>query len=98
MSYIIDPDELMVAAEESMFGMGNAGFCIACGEEADGGGAGRPELPLRSLRKAQGLRRARASPDGVRDLIEPSLRRTRWMRLGVDSNTKRGKLPWHNSN
>ena len=36
MSYIIDPDELMVAAEESMVGLGDAGFCIACGEEADG--------------------------------------------------------------
>jgi hypothetical protein len=28
--------ELELAVEESMFGMGNAGFCIACGFEQDG--------------------------------------------------------------
>jgi hypothetical protein len=32
----IDPDALIAAAQESTFGLGNAGFCIACGEEADG--------------------------------------------------------------
>ena len=36
MGNIIDLDALISAAEESMFGMGNAGFCIACGEERDG--------------------------------------------------------------
>jgi membrane protease subunit (stomatin/prohibitin family) len=32
----IDLDEFMAAAEDSMFGMGNAGFCTECGMEADG--------------------------------------------------------------
>ena len=36
MGNIIDLDALITAAEESMFGMGNAGFCTACGEERDG--------------------------------------------------------------
>jgi hypothetical protein len=29
----LTPDVIMAAAEESMFGMTDAGFCIACGEE-----------------------------------------------------------------
>ena len=33
---IIDPLELLDAAEASMFGMENLGFCIACGGEHDG--------------------------------------------------------------
>ncbi len=32
----INNDELMAAVEESMFGMGSAGFCLACGEQQDG--------------------------------------------------------------
>jgi hypothetical protein len=33
---LINVDALMEAAEDCMFGMSNAGFCIACGEESDG--------------------------------------------------------------
>lgn len=29
-------DRVMDAAKEQMFGMGNPGFCHACGEDADG--------------------------------------------------------------
>lgn len=29
-------DRVMAAAESEMFGTDNPGFCIACGEEADG--------------------------------------------------------------
>ena len=29
-------DDIMVVAEEQMFGMGNGGFCIACGAEIEG--------------------------------------------------------------
>jgi hypothetical protein len=36
MENIIDLDTLISAAEESMSGLGNAGFCTACGEERDG--------------------------------------------------------------
>jgi len=36
MSKTINSDELMRAVEESTFGLANAGFCRACGEEADG--------------------------------------------------------------
>ena len=32
-SNIIDPQEILEAAEASMFGMENLGFCIACGAE-----------------------------------------------------------------
>ena len=32
----IDPERLLEAAREQMFGDGNAGFCTACGQEADG--------------------------------------------------------------
>ena len=30
----LDPDAVMEAAHESTFGLGNEGFCIACGAEA----------------------------------------------------------------
>ena len=33
---LIDPDVLLESAEEQMFGMGNAGFCLSCGEEQEG--------------------------------------------------------------
>ena len=33
---IIDPDRLLEAAQEQMFGTENSGFCIKCGEERDG--------------------------------------------------------------
>ncbi len=33
---VIDPDELIRACEDSMFGLGNAGFCINCGYERGG--------------------------------------------------------------
>jgi len=33
---LIDPQELLDAAEASMFGMENLGFCIACGGEHSG--------------------------------------------------------------
>jgi hypothetical protein len=33
---VIDPAELMQAAEDQMFGMGNSGFCVGCGAERDG--------------------------------------------------------------
>ena len=33
---LIDPDAVLAAAEEQMFDMGNAGFCISCGEEQEG--------------------------------------------------------------
>ena len=29
-------DKVMPAAEDQMYGLGNAGFCLACGEERDG--------------------------------------------------------------
>ena len=32
----LDPDEVLSAAEEQMFGLGNSGFCVSCGEEQDG--------------------------------------------------------------
>ena len=32
----INKDVLMAAVEDSMFGMGNLGFCLACGAERDG--------------------------------------------------------------
>jgi len=32
----LDLDVLMAAVEDSMFGMGNPGFCLACGAERDG--------------------------------------------------------------
>jgi len=32
----LNPDRIAALAEESMFGMSNAGICIACGEEQDG--------------------------------------------------------------
>ena len=32
----VEPGEILAAAEEQMFGMGNAGFCIRCGMEHDG--------------------------------------------------------------
>ena len=33
---VLNREAVMAAAEESMFGLGNAGFCTACGEERDG--------------------------------------------------------------
>jgi len=30
---VLDPQEILEAAEASMFGMDNLGFCIACGAE-----------------------------------------------------------------
>jgi len=33
---IIDPERLLEAAQEQMFGTENSGFCIKCGEERDG--------------------------------------------------------------
>jgi hypothetical protein len=32
----VTPARVAAAAEESMFGMGNNGICIACGDDADG--------------------------------------------------------------
>lgn len=32
----INPDRICALAEESMFGMGNPGICISCGDDADG--------------------------------------------------------------
>jgi hypothetical protein len=32
----INPNELLAAVEENMFGLGNAGFCTHCGAEALG--------------------------------------------------------------
>ena len=32
----LDPDEVLEAAEVQMFGLGNAGFCLNCGEELEG--------------------------------------------------------------
>ena len=32
-SNILDPQAILEAAEDSMFGMENIGFCIACGAE-----------------------------------------------------------------
>ena len=32
----IDPERLIEAVQEQMFGDSNTGFCIACGEERDG--------------------------------------------------------------
>ncbi len=31
-----DPERLIEAVQEQMFGDSNTGFCIACGQEADG--------------------------------------------------------------
>jgi hypothetical protein len=36
MQTLINPDDVLAAAEEQMFGLGNAGFCLTCGEELDG--------------------------------------------------------------
>lgn len=33
---IIDPDVLVDAVKRGMYGLDNPGFCLACGEEADG--------------------------------------------------------------
>ncbi len=33
---LIDPDELLAAVREQMFGMGNPGFCISCGMQQEG--------------------------------------------------------------
>ena len=33
---IIDPERLLEAVQEQMFGTENPGFCIKCGEERDG--------------------------------------------------------------
>lgn len=33
---LIDPERLLEAAQEQMFGTENSGFCIECGEERDG--------------------------------------------------------------
>lgn len=33
---LITQDQLIEAAEESTFGMGNPGFCIACGNQQEG--------------------------------------------------------------
>ncbi len=33
---LIDPDELMAAIRENVFGMGNDGFCIDCGHQQGG--------------------------------------------------------------
>jgi hypothetical protein len=32
----ITMERVMAAAEDSMFGLGNPGFCTSCGEDADG--------------------------------------------------------------
>lgn len=32
----IDPERLLAAVEESMYDLGSAGFCAACGHEQDG--------------------------------------------------------------
>jgi len=32
--YKFNPDVILAAAEESMFGMQSLGFCLACGEES----------------------------------------------------------------
>lgn len=32
----LDMDRVLAAAEDSMFGMGNIGFCVRCGHEQDG--------------------------------------------------------------
>ena len=32
----IDPELIISLAEDEMFGMGNGGICLACGEEASG--------------------------------------------------------------
>ena len=32
-AHVLDPQEVLEAAEESMFGMENLGFCIDCGAE-----------------------------------------------------------------
>ena len=32
----INPERLLEAVREQMFGDGNTGFCTACGQEADG--------------------------------------------------------------
>ena len=36
MANVINPEELLAAVEESTFGLGNDGFCIACGNQQDG--------------------------------------------------------------
>lgn len=33
---VIDPDDLIRAVEDSVFGLSNIGFCIKCGYEQDG--------------------------------------------------------------
>ena len=33
---LVTEDEILEAAQEQMFGMGNDGFCLACGEMQDG--------------------------------------------------------------
>jgi len=33
---VLDKDLIMSLAEDEMFGLGNGGICLACGEEADG--------------------------------------------------------------
>lgn len=36
MSNVLDPDEVLAAAEESLVDLSNPGFCIACGAYHDG--------------------------------------------------------------
>ena len=33
---VLDPDVIMATVEDQMFGLGNAGFCLSCGEEQEG--------------------------------------------------------------
>jgi hypothetical protein len=44
----VDKDALLAAVEESLFGMGNPGFCIECGEEGDGCEPDAREYPCES--------------------------------------------------
>ena len=36
MNKVLNHDEVMAAAEDEMFGMGNLGYCLECGYEQDG--------------------------------------------------------------
>lgn len=53
MPNVINSDELLAAAEESTFGMGNTGFCTACGESQEGCEADARNYPCDACGKAK---------------------------------------------
>lgn len=49
----IDTNRLLAAVQESHFGMSNPGFCLACGDDADGVEPDARNYPCHSCGKKQ---------------------------------------------